>query len=353
MKSILEREVKLEKRLIVLNNACFLQKVSEKFDVLVFAPLFKSAPQKRYFEKRFKYLKITFPNISWSEYLEHKEGDRFLAWDSYFEKRAFKQNLLPYQNRLFQEIPIEVGDIFTPFRKKIEPFLPAYYKDAIEPIDEEIIHELNYYFDHKKLPSIYFETRNGFLGRDFSTKFSAYLSSGSLDVKFLYNRVRDYEKLYGSNKSTYWIIFELLWREFFYWLYQKHSTRFFSKDGLRGPLEFEKFTSPIFEIEELKKMGPSFFRACLNELSKTGYLSNRARQIFASIWINDLNLDWRLGAELFERYLIDYDVYSNYGNWMYLAGVGSDPRGKRYFNLEKQLINYDPEGRYVKTWEFP
>ena len=90
----------------------------------------------------------------------------------------------------------------------------------------------------------------------------------------------------------------------FYWLYQKHSTRFFSKDGLRSPLEFGKFTSPTFEIEDLKKMGPSFFRACLNELSKTGYLSNRARQIFASIWINDLKLDWRLGAELFERYLI-------------------------------------------------
>ena len=86
------------------------------------------------------------------------------------------------------------------------------------------------------------------------------------------------------------------------------------------------------------------------ELTQTGFLSNRGRQIFASIWINDLNLDWRSGAEFFESYLIDYDVYSNYGNWMYLAGVGVDSRGKRHFNIEKQLKSYDPSNEYIKTW---
>ena len=169
-------------------------------------------------------------------------------------------------------------------------------------------------------------------------------------MKFLYNKVKDYEKLNGANKSTYWIIFELLWREFFYWLYQKHTTHFFSKNGIKGAYDFSNISHSFIDIEKLKQMGPPFFRACVNELSQTGYLSNRARQIFASLWINDLKIDWRIGAKLFETYLIDYDVYSNYGNWMYLAGVGSDPRGKRYFNLEKQLKVYDPKGTYLKAW---
>ncbi|MEJ5090578.1 hypothetical protein [Sphingobacterium faecium] len=27
--------------------------------------------------------------------------------------------------------------------------------------------------------------------------------------------------------------------------------------------------------------------------------------------------------------LIDYDVHSNYGNWMYLGGIGNDPRSRK------------------------
>jgi deoxyribodipyrimidine photo-lyase len=72
--------------------------------------------------------------------------------------------------------------------------------------------------------------------------------------------------------------------------------------------------------------------------------------MFASYWLNDLGLNWRAGADLFENHLIDYDVYSNYGNWMYLAGVGVDPRGKRYFNIDKQLSIYDPQGKYIKNF---
>lgn len=35
----------------------------------------------------------------------------------------------------------------------------------------------------------------------------------------------------------------------------------------------------------------------------------------------ELQLDWRVGAELFESRLVDYDVSANWGNWMRAAGV--------------------------------
>ncbi|CAN0408749.1 unnamed protein product, partial [Hapterophycus canaliculatus] len=38
------------------------------------------------------------------------------------------------------------------------------------------------------------------------------------------------------------------------------------------------------------------------------------------------------------------------GNWNYVAGVGSDPREDRYFNIEKQAKNYDAEGAYMRHW---
>jgi deoxyribodipyrimidine photo-lyase len=86
------------------------------------------------------------------------------------------------------------------------------------------------------------------------------------------------------------------------------------------------------------------------ELKQTGFLSNRGRQVVASYLIHDLQCDWRWGARWFESQLVDYDVCSNWGNWMYLAGVGNDPRKNRYFNIRKQTKKYDPQGVYVQTW---
>ena len=79
-------------------------------------------------------------------------------------------------------------------------------------------------------------------------------------------------------------------------------------------------------------------------------MSNRGRQLVASFLVNDLHLNWKMGAEYFESILIDYDVCSNWGNWNYIAGVGSDPRENRYFNILAQASKYDPKGDYVKLW---
>ena len=34
---------------------------------------------------------------------------------------------------------------------------------------------------------------------------------------------------------------------------------------------------------------------------------------------------------------------SNYGNWLYSAGIGNDPREDRKFNVVKQGFDYDSE----------
>ena len=53
--------------------------------------------------------------------------------------------------------------------------------------------------------------------------------------------------------------------------------------------------------------------------------------------------------ESIESYLIDYDVHSNYGNWIYQSGVGNDPRDRK-FNIKKQAEQYDPQQEFVKLW---
>jgi deoxyribodipyrimidine photo-lyase len=97
--------------------------------------------------------------------------------------------------------------------------------------------------------------------------------------------------------------------------------------------------------------GEPLVDAGMRELRTTGYLSNRLRQVVASYLVYDLNADWRAGAAWFESQLLDYDVYSNQGNWLYIAGRGTDPRGGRRFNLKKQAQDHDPEKSYQRLWQ--
>lgn len=90
----------------------------------------------------------------------------------------------------------------------------------------------------------------------------------------------------------------------------------------------------------------------MQELQKTGWMSNRGRQNVASYFSKNMKMDWRIGAAYFEAMLIDYDVHSNYGNWMYVAGVGNDPRD-RTFNVQLQASRYDKQGKFQKLWLSP
>ena len=64
-------------------------------------------------------------------------------------------------------------------------------------------------------------------------------------------------------------------------------------------------------------------------------MSNRGRQNVASYLAHDLGMDWRQGAEWFEARLLDYDVCSNWGNWVSAAGL-SPGRAAR-FDVVKQV----------------
>ena len=50
-------------------------------------------------------------------------------------------------------------------------------------------------------------------------------------------------------------------------------------------------------------------------------MSNRGRQNVASYLALDCEEDWRQGADWFESTLVDYDVCSNWGNWVAAAGM--------------------------------
>ncbi|MDI1256047.1 MAG: DASH family cryptochrome [Flavobacterium sp.] len=280
----------------------------------------------------------------------------------------------------------DIPDVFTQFRRKTEqdavvrpifdkptaiksPEIPALILPTLKDLglipikidtraaiqfkggESEAVKRLNHYFFESKLISNYKLTRNEMVGENYSSKFSAWLALGCISPRFIYDALKKYEALNTANESTYWLVFELLWRDYFRFMIKKYQNKFFHKAGIQD----KEITANNQNTNQLQKWiagktGVDFIDANMIELQLTGFMSNRGRQNVASYLCNDLKLDWRYGAAYFEQQLIDYDVSSNWGNWAYLAGVGNDPRGNRYFNIEKQASDYDKFKVFRNLW---
>ena len=207
----------------------------------------------------------------------------------------------------------------------------------------------NYFFETRNV-STYKLTRNGLIGEDYSSKFSPWLANGSVSVKYIFKSLKEYEKEVEKNESTYWLYFELIWRDFFKYVSMQHKDKFFNKDGIYGEDKEWSDDKDVLLNWINGKTNEPFVNANMIELSQTGFMSNRGRQNVSNYLTKELKIDWRIGAEYFESMLIDYDVHSNYGNWLYNAGIGNDSMPFRKFNPKLQSERYDPDKSYEKIW---
>ncbi|CAH7277110.1 Cryptochrome DASH [Vibrio chagasii] len=250
-------------------------------------------------------------------------------------------------------------------RKAIPELSDSETGDYIGGETAGLIHLENYFSND--YAGTYKQTRNALDGIENSTKFSPWLALGCVSPKTIYRHLKQFEAHRGANDSTYWIYFELLWREYFYWKCLTLGTSLFGR------------ASNVLSNEQLldTNAGSSFARwksgntnypivdACMRQLNATGYMSNRGRQLVASCLIHELGIDWRHGAAYFESQLIDYDVASNWGNWAYIAGAlnsqaapnankqnaaNQSQSKSRHFDLVKQTEMYDPEHAFINKW---
>ncbi|MBU3671143.1 MAG: DASH family cryptochrome [Sinobacteraceae bacterium] len=195
----------------------------------------------------------------------------------------------------------------------------------------------------------YKQTRDGLQGADFSSRLSPWLALGAVSPREVAKEIHRYERERTANESTYWLGFELLWRDYFHFWVRRHGRRAFAAAGVRGRTPCGAQDAALFDQWCRGRTGEPFVDAAMRELAATGQLSNRARQNVASWLTRTAGIDWRWGAAWFEQQLIDFDVGPNWGNWQYVAGVGNDPRN-RVFNVKSQAERYDPDGAYQALW---
>ncbi len=317
-----------------------------------------------------KQLNVQMEQELWKQkclFEEYSTSTLYLATDLPFSLKDIPEVFTNFRKRVEKET--EIRAVFDDPKHIISPTIPALNLPTFEELgrqakqtegrgvllfkggENEALERLNYYLFESHLIKKYKETRNGLVGGNYSSKFSPWLANGCVSARMIYAEIKKYEAEFGANESTYWLIFELIWRDYFRFIFKKHQHKLFTFNGISG----QKNTPPkpnfsLIQNWKTGKTGNDFIDANMNELRLTGFMSNRGRQNVASYFIHEMQQDWRIGARYFEEQLIDYDASSNWGNWAYLAGVGNDPRSGRQFNIEKQAKDYDPNNEYRNLW---
>jgi deoxyribodipyrimidine photo-lyase len=323
---------------------------------------------------QFPIQKIYFSSLSSIE--EKSDEDKIikfsqkhqLLWESFDQETLIATDNLPFA---ITDMPF----IFSDFRKKVEQSLiiqapvsltskrntpPLYFHyhhtftahpSLLFNGGEVAAHKrLKHYFEDSKAILTYKETRNGMISLDDSSRLSPWLSLGVISARTIIHRLREFEAKCGANESTYWLLFELLWRDYLKFFSRKYGKKIFIEDGVKRGKHYHS----IRDLDKFNqwcqgKTYEIFINANMNELNQTGWMSNRGRQNVASFLVHQLKLPWTWGATFFEEQLIDYDCDLNWGNWLYLSGNGSDPRA-RVFNIKRQAEVYDKDGLYQSKW---
>ncbi|WP_316739015.1 DASH family cryptochrome [Pedobacter aquatilis] len=267
--------------------------------------------------------KINF-HFSWGKTLYHKDD------------LPFKIAKIPLTSKAFR-IPLSKKatprDTFDPPKKlksikgiKSTPFpdcsIYGFDKKAYKKLrslvsggETEALKRLEYYTFKSELLTGYRWSRNQSQGLDYSSKFSPYLALGCISPRTIYHKIKAYEDEVKKNQSTWWLVFELVWRDYFTFKAMRFGNKIFASQGFKNKPVQWAHDNKSFERWKEGKTGIPFVDAHMRQLNQTGYMSNRGRVNCASYLTHDLKIDWRWGAAYFESKLIDYDVSSNWMNW--------------------------------------
>jgi deoxyribodipyrimidine photo-lyase len=191
-----------------------------------------------------------------------------------------------------------------------------------------------------------YATDHGALGRDRTSRLSAYLHLGCVSP-------RELEERLPGRKGPQAFRRQLCWRDFYHQViysfpgnareeFQERYRR--SLDWTGGDQEFRAWTEG--------RTGYPLVDAGMRQLRLEGFMHNRARLVVGSFLTKELGIDWRRGEAWFMRLLLDGDEANNNGNWQWIASVGVDPQPyfRRIYNPARHMERFDPDGAYVRRY---
>lgn len=313
--------------LIITSNGAVqdLPELVEKYNITAVFAEEEYAPEELATVREVQNLlpKISF-NFYWGKTLYHKDDIPFSIDKIPLTSKAYR---IPATQESKPRTTFKIPDSISQHEDVCPTEFPSYrlfdfsdeeYQNATPFVDggeDKALSRLRYYTFESQLLTGYRWTRNQSLGLDYSSKFSPYLTLGCISPRTIFEAVKEYEVSVKKNASTWWIIFEIVWRDYFTFKQMRFGAIVFFSKGIKNKeLAFEN--DPVkFERWQKGTTGIPFIDAHMRQLNTTGYMSNRGRVNCASYFVHDLKIDWTWGAAYFESKLIDYDVSANWLNW--------------------------------------
>lgn len=188
-----------------------------------------------------------------------------------------------------------------------------------------------------------------------TSRLSAALSFGTLAAREVVRatcaRAADPFLLVEERTSLKLYLRALAQRDFFLQLAWYNES--LSEEPLQAKMRGFAFarTHPQLDAWRSGRTGYPLVDAGIRELRATGWMHPRLRAIAASFLCFDLGVDWRVGRDEWDSYLVEDDPALAAGNWQWIAGVGADLAAyPRIYNPLKQARRFDPSAHYVRRW---
>ena len=275
------------------------------------------------------------------------EGRGYRSFAAYFE-RWMQQDVVPYDSLDVEFATSEVPSEALP----TPPELGAQLPPASEAHPDAIRERFSRYLESEILS--YAIARNA--PADGQTShIGAALSFGLISARGVVAavRARQMDRLLLTEERIALRLYQraIAQRDFFLQL------AYFSEALEDAPLQekmrrFEFSRShPALDAWRAGRTGYPLVDAGIRELRATGSMHPRVRSIAASFLCFDLGVDWRVGRDEWDRWLIEDDPALAQGNWQWIAGVGADLAAyPRIYNPRTQSRRCDPAGRYIRRW---
>jgi len=184
-----------------------------------------------------------------------------------------------------------------------------------------------------------------------TTHLAPYLSMGNISARHVYSRLNKYANHKKYKKRVKCLIHGLIRRDFYRLMTKKYRNRIFFKSGISGKESLSLSDDMnLFKMWAEARTGMPMVDAFMRELNKTGYISPEGRFFVASFLVEEMNINWQIGAEYFESKLVDYDPSSNWVNWNHIGGVSLDSKEDRYCNIVTRARKIDPNGDFIREW---
>ena len=188
-----------------------------------------------------------------------------------------------------------------------------------------------------------------------TTVLSPYLALGAVSCRLFHQRLKELEQRFEVAKAPQTRLWgQLMWREHF-WLLAYSTKNFHQMKGnvLCRQIHWDDSKQAAERLRrwETATTGFPWIDALMIQLKEEGFVHHLGRHSLACFLTRgDLWVSWEKGAQVFEKYLIDYDYALNAANWMWLSCSAFFVMYYRVYSPVAFAKKWDKDGEFVKHY---